>query len=521
MVMSEESQTPAGLKFRKHPHLMEINTWVWLDELSRQANRKITLAQIPNTEWDRLKALGFDLIWLMGVWKRSAASRAMFRTDSGQFPQYDRVLPGWRLADVVGSPFSIQDYVPDPYLGDWDELDAVRKQLHQRGLGLILDFVPNHTAPDHAWVQSHPEYYVQSSEEDFRRDPSSCIVVDGDPAPRVIARGKDPYLPAWPDTAQLNYFNPETRAAMVDIARTIARHSDGVRCDMAMLIVNAVFARTWGDRLSTFQAPAREFWPDLTASLPDFVWIAEVYWDMEWQLQQMGFQFTYDKRFYDRLRSFNPADILAHLCADLSYQTHLLRFLENHDEERSAAVFADGKLQAAATLVATLPGLRFYHQGQLEGRKIHLPIPLSRAADESPDPTIQSLYEKLLEISNQEIFHEGDWALFGVGPAGDQTSGNLIGYGWDFPESTVIVVVNLSPQASQARILPKVMIDHVQVYRLTDTIHGITFSRIGQEIAENGIYLKIEPYGFRIFDVRPQASAVRAPAPAVFRDLSK
>ena len=388
--MSKVPQASVGLKLRKHPHLMELNTWVWLGELSRQAGRRIALAQVPNAEWDRLKTLGFDLIWLMGVWKRSAAGRAMFRTNPSHFPQYDHALPGWRLADVVGSPYSIQDYVPDPHLGNWDELDWVRKQLHQRGMGLILDFVPNHTGPDHPWVQSHPEYYVQATEEDFRRDPSSFIVVDRDPAPCVIARGKDPYSPPWPDTAQLNYFNPETQAAMAETARTIAQHSDGVRCDMAMLIVNKVFAHTWGSRLSAFLAPTREFWPDLISSLPDFVWIAEVYWDMEWQLQQMGFQFAYDKRLYDRLRSAGPQEILAHLRADLSYQTHLVRFLENHDEERSAAAFTDGKLQAAAALIATLPGLRFYHQGQLEGRKIHLPIALDRAADESSDSAAQS-----------------------------------------------------------------------------------------------------------------------------------
>ncbi|MGH9433668.1 MAG: alpha-amylase family glycosyl hydrolase, partial [Terriglobia bacterium] len=284
--MPERSQTPAGLKLRNHPHLMELNAWAWLGELSRRAGRKTTLAQVPTVEWDQLKALGFDLVWFMGVWKRSAAGRAMSRTNPGHFQEYDHALPGWNLADVVGSPYSIQDYMPDPDLGDWDQLDWVRKQLNQRGMGLILDFVPNHTGPDHAWVQSHPEYYMQVSQQDFRRDPASYIVVDRDPTPLVIARGKDPYFPAWPDTAQLNYFNMDTRAAMAETAHTIAQHADGARCDMAMLIVNEVFARTWGPYISPFQDPGREFWPDLIASLPGFVWIAEVYWDMEWQLQQ-------------------------------------------------------------------------------------------------------------------------------------------------------------------------------------------------------------------------------------------
>ena len=501
--MPEGFQASSGFKLRKHPHLMELNTWVWLKELSRQAGRRITLAQVPSAEWDRLKAYGFDLVWLMGIWKRSAAGRAMLRTDPGRFQDYDRGLPGWRLADVVGSPYSIQDYTPDPHLGDWDQLDWVRNQLNHRGMGLILDFVPNHTGPDHAWVQWYPEYYVQGSETDFRRDPSAFIVVDRDPAPAVMARGKDPYFPAWPDTAQLNFFNPETRAAMAETARTIAQHADGARCDMAMLVVNEVFARTWGPHLSSFQNPGREFWPDLIASLPGFVWIAEVYWGMEWQLQQMGFQFTYDKRLYDRLRSASPQEILAHLRADLSYQTRSVRFLENHDEERSAAIFGNGKLQAVAALIATLPGLRFYHQGQMEARKIHLPIPLDRAAEESTDASVQSFYEKLLEISNQPVFHEGNWTLLDVLPAGDRTSGNVIGYGWNHAGTVAIVAVNLSPQPSQGRMLPKLPIDHAKTYKLTDQVLGISFERIGQEIVENGVHATLQGYGCHVFDITP------------------
>ncbi|MGH9433499.1 MAG: alpha-amylase, partial [Terriglobia bacterium] len=259
----------------------------------------------------------------------------------------------------------------------------------------------------------------------------------------------------------------------------------------------------WGPYISPFQDPGREFWPDLIASLPGFVWIAEVYWDMEWQLQRMGFQFTYDKRLYDRLRSSRPQEILAHLRADLSYQTHLARFLENHDEERSAAVFANGKLQAVATLIATLPGLRFYHQGQMEARKIHLPIPLARAAEEPTDASVQAFYEKLLEISNQEVFHDGHWTLLDVRPAGDQTAANLIGYRWDRDETVALVAVNLSPQPSQGRIFPTLRVDHAKTYKLTDQIRGVTGERIGQEIVENGLYVKLEAYGCHVFDIRP------------------
>jgi hypothetical protein len=502
--MLKQPATTTGVKLRKHPHLMALNAFVWLDELSRRSGRKITLAQVPGAAWDRLKALGFDLIWLMGIWKRSPASRMLFRTDPSRFQQYDQVLPGWRLADVVGSPYSVQDYVPDPHLGGWDELDWVRNELHQRGMGLILDFVPNHTAPDHAWVETHPEFYVQLSEQDFRRNPASGIIVDRDPVPLVIARGKDPYFPPWPDTAQLNYFNPETRSAMAQTLHTIAQHSDGVRCDMAMLVVNDVFARTWGSCLSAFERPSSEFWPGLIAAMPDFLWIAEVYWDMEWQLQQMGFQFTYDKRLYDRLRYSAPQDILAHLRADLSFQSHLVRFIENHDEEPSAAAFPNQKLQAAATLIATLPGLRFYHHGQIEGRKISVPIALCRAAEQTPNQALQAFYERLLEISNCGLFHKGDWQLLDVHPAGDLSSVNLIGYRWTLRETMVVVVVNMAAQPSGGRIFIHAFLDHSQTYLLTDLLPGIKDERDGQELAENGIALGLDGWGCRIIEIRPQ-----------------
>jgi hypothetical protein len=493
---------PTGrLKVRKHPHLMELNTLAWLGELSRNAGQRITLAQVPAVEWDRLKKLGFDLVWLMGIWKRSATGRAMFRTDPSHFPEYDRALPDWHLANVSGSPYSIQDYSPDPRLGDWDALDWARNQLRQRGMGLILDFVPNHTGPDHPWLQSHPEYYIQGSEKDFRRSPSSYLVLERDPAPWVIACGKDPYLPPWADTAQLNHFNPETREALADTLRSIARHADGLRCDMAMLAVNAVFAMTWGSQLAAFPAPPLEFWPGLIASQPNLVWIAEVYWDMEWQLQQMGFQFTYDKRLYDRLRSSGPPEILAHLRADVSFQARLARFLENHDEDRCAAVFAADKLQAAAALLAALPGMRFYHQGQLEGRKIRLPIVLDGASPEPVDSTLQGFYLKLLEISNRETFHEGEWSLLDVRPAHDQSSGNLIGCRWDCCETTALTVVNFTPQPSQGRAYPAIAGDRSRLCTVTDLFRGDRDERIGTEIVENGIYFKLEGFGYQVLEI--------------------
>lgn len=494
--------------FRRHPHLYEINTYAWLEGLSAREGRPITLGSVPDAEWDNLNALGFDFVWLMGVWKRSALGRRIMRTCPVYFPTYDEALPDWSMADIVGSPYSIQDYTPDPRTGGWKELDTARDKLNARGMRLILDFVPNHTGLDHAWVSAYPEYYVQAGLEDFRRDPSSyflCETADGRDA-IFVARGRDPYLPAWPDAAQLNYFQPAVREAMLGVLRTIAAHADGVRCDMAMLILNDVFAKTWGKHLQGLTAPREEFWPAAVAACPGFVWMGEVYWDMEWRLQQLGLNFTYDKRLYDRLLGASPQDVRGHLQADVAYQTRLIRFLENHDELRSAAVFGPEKLPAAATLLATLPGMRFYHQGQLEGKKIHLPIPLRRGVPESLDPAnprIQAVYERLLGITREDTFHAGDWRLLDALPAGDSSFGNLIAYEWRHEESWKVVAVNLGAAPSAANLSLDGHFEPSHRYTFHDQLNDKTYEWQGKDLSRSGLYVRLDTYCSHVFDVAP------------------
>ena len=147
------------------------------------------------------------------------------------------------------------------------------------------------------------------------------------------ASGRDPYFPPWPDVVQLNAFAPELRAAAGETLRAIAEQCDGVRCDMAMLMTNEVFARTWCAR----RRPPTEYWPEVMAGVrEDFTWIAEAYWDMEFALMQQGFDLCYDKRLYDRLAHEDAAAVRGHLQADLDYQRRLVRFIENHDEPRAA-----------------------------------------------------------------------------------------------------------------------------------------------------------------------------------------
>ena len=229
----------------------------------------------------------------------------------------------------------------------------------------MLDFVPNHMAPDHPWVDEHPEYFVQGSESDLARAPQNYCRAQTKNGPLVLAYGRDPYFAGWPDTLQLNYGNPELQQAMIGELERIAGQCDGVRCDMAMLVLPDVFERTWGIR-------AELFWPKATEAVrrkyPEFWFMAEVYWDLEWTMQQQGFDYTYDKRLYDRLREGHARPVREHFHAGLDYQNKMARFLENHDEPRAAATFPPGVHKAAAVITFLSPGLRFFHQGQFEGR---------------------------------------------------------------------------------------------------------------------------------------------------------
>ncbi|MBW3566036.1 MAG: alpha-amylase [Acidobacteria bacterium] len=492
--------------WRLHPHLYQINTWAWLEELGAAAGRPFTLADVPDAEWDHLAGLGFDFVYLLGVWKRSIAGRRHFRTDAANFRHFDRAFPGWTLEAVVGSPFSITEYAPDPRIGDWAALDAVRAKLNARGMRLILDFVPNHLGPDHPWIDSHPEYFVGGSQADYQRNPASFILVEpAGRSPYFVARGRDPYFAPWTDTAQVNYFEPAARAAMLEVLRSVARHCDGVRCDMAMLVLNDVFARTWG-RLLSGPPPADEFWPAAIAALPqDFLWMAEVYWDMEGTLQDLGFDFTYDKRLYDRLRAGNAHELRAHLSADIAYQSKLARFLENHDEHRAAEAYGRARLPGLAALIATLPGLRFFHQGQFEGRSVHLPMPLNAARAESADLALRAVYERVLHATDDALFHAGTWSLVHAAPDSDRSHEQLLAWSWRLDDGYALVVVNMSAAAAQGRLPVGAQLPAGARFHFVDALDDRYYERERGDLEANGLFVRLDGHAAHLFRVAAAA----------------
>jgi alpha amylase-like protein len=486
---------------RRHPHLYEINTWAWLEQLSARLGRTINLESVPDSEWIALTRLGFNVVWLMGMWQRSPESRRIMLDEPGNQAGYTEALPGWKPSDIIASPYAVRSYVPDERIGTWDSLDRVRAKLRELGLGLFLDFVGNHTALDHPWTREHPDFYVQGTKEDYEQNPSYFYLLESAQGAVYLALAKDPYYPPWKDVAQLNHFNPAMRAAQIADLRTIAAHCDGVRCDMAMLHLNDIFGSNWAHLLRGTPAPQREFWAEVRESVPSLTLLAEAYWGTEPRLLDLGFSYAYDKDLYNAVRDYNIGEVHARLSAGESDQSRRARFLENHDEQRRAAVFGNERLQAVGTLMGTLPGMRFYHQGELEGPRIHLPIMLRMAAPEPPDKYSEAFFHKLLSVTNEEVFHSGSWNLLEIVPEGDGTFSNFVVYEWRSEKSWKVLAINLAGQPSQGRVRLGDRVSPARQYFFHDVLNEERYLRGGEELHSIGLFVRREAFQAHLFDV--------------------
>ncbi|MDN8614910.1 alpha-amylase family glycosyl hydrolase [Variovorax ginsengisoli] len=486
----------------RYPALYQLNTRVFLTALSQSLGRAATLDDIADAELDRLSGMGFDWLWLLSVWQTGEAAQRISRSNPAWRREFEHTLPDLREEDIAGSGFAIKDYRVHRDLGGDAALARLRSRMRQRGLRLMLDFVPNHMALDHPWTDERPDCFVHASEADLARAPQNHCRLNTKNGPLLLAHGRDPYFDGWPDTLQLDYGNAHLQASMLAELERIAGQCDGVRCDMAMLIVPEVFERTWGIR-------AEAFWPraidTVRRSQSDFLFMAEIYWDMEWTLQQQGFDYAYDKRLYDRLHEQRARPVREHLCADMGYQDKLARFLENHDEPRAAAAFAPGVHPAAAVLTYLSPGLRFFHQGQFEGRRIRISPHLVRGPDEAVDGALERFYGHLLDVLRLPALRDGRWSLRDCLPAwdGNPSSDNFIAFDWEGADGErVLVAVNYAPQPSQCFVrLPFPQLAG-SVLRLSDLLGTAVYDRPGDDLLSRGLFLDLPPWGHHAFDLQ-------------------
>jgi hypothetical protein len=485
----------------RHPSLYQVNTRVALREVGARA----TLDDLPDVFLDRLASAGFDWLWLLGIWQTGPLSREAARSSGEWRPILSHMVPELNDDDIVASPFSIEAYTVHRDYGGDAALARLRDRLHRRNLHLMLDFVPNHVGLDNAWVRTHPDYFIQGSQSDLR-DPHNWGLVNTGMGPRVLAHGRDPYFPGWADTLQLDYRLTAVREAMTAQLLAVASRCEGVRCDMAMLLLPDVFARTWGSAQPP-RGPRADgpFWPGAIAATrsaaPGFVFMAEAYWDTEWSLQQDGFDYTYDKRLYDRLREGDAGQVRGHLHADAEYQRHSTRFLENHDEPRVAAVFTPPTHQAAAVITYFVPGMCFFHDGQLEGRHIRVPMQVAFRPREQPDARVVAFYERLLACLRRSEPHLGDWQLLSARATwpDNPTWESYVCMLWKQGHRLLLVCVNYGPRQAQCFLpLPVPALAGRDVV-LRDLMNPIQYTRSGDEMIGRGLYLDMPPWGYHIF----------------------
>jgi Alpha amylase, catalytic domain len=486
----------------RYPSLFQINTRVWLRRLVKERGKRMTLADVDDVIVDCFAQQGFDWIYLLSVWQTGPAGRLVSRNHAEWRAEFNGVLPDLVDEDICGSGFAITGYTVDDELGGEGALAQFREKLARRGMRLMLDFVPNHTSLDHPWVKNNPDYYINGSEERLAAAPRNYIRMETNMGPRILAHGRDPNYPGWPDTLQLNYDNPDLQMARIEELITIAEKCDGIRCDMAMLLLPDVFARTWG-------IVPEPFWPKATETVrqahPAFTFMAEVYWDLEWTLQRQGFDYCYDKRLYDRLQSGNVQSIREHLNAGLDYQSKLVRFLENHDESRAASVFPWPRHRAAAAITFLSPGLRFFYQGQFEGARVRVPVHLYRGPEEPISHEVLEFYSRLLVVLKEtDDFRDGEWSLIEPMPAwpDNPSSAGFVAYAWSGQDKRLyVVVVNYQDHRGQCHlVLPFRELEGKRV-RLADMMGNEIYERDGGELIGRGLYIDHAAWQINVFEL--------------------
>ena len=487
-----------------HPLIFEINARQLLRQTAATlGHEQVSLADVPPARVAKWASLGVHAVWVMGIWSTGAVGREISATDPAFASHHGASLPDWTEADVAGSPYAVTDYAAAAEFGGPQALAALRRLLADAGLSLILDFVPNHTARDHRWIDEVPDMYVAGSDRDAEAHAENYVRL---PDGRTVAFGRDPYFPGWRDTFQLDYRRATTRTRMLDTLQSIADQCDGVRCDMAMLVLSDVFERTWG-KLPEGHADG-EFWADaidaVRARYPDFRFIAEAYWGLEERLRLLGFDYTYNKSVYDSLvrRDFGG---LRHQLGQRSALVGSLQFLENHDEPRAAAAFPDsGYRNAATVLLAALPGVRLLHDGQMEALRRRHSVHLGRRFAELPDMEEQAFFDRLLTAVAASSIGRGDWHLLESARtwAEDESHRSIFALLWQSSDGCRdLIVVNLAPHQSEANLPIRFQGIASRAGRLKDRLSDADYGRDGSAMCGEGLFVRLLPFEAQIFEI--------------------
>jgi hypothetical protein len=434
-----------------------------------------------------------DAVWLMGVWSPSPASIQIGKTHPGLAHEFYKALPDLKEQEIIGSPYAIYDYKTNPLVAEHTlELKQFRYKLNVLGKKLILDFVPNHMSVDSPLVEKYPDLFLYKKEENPVVCKNSFLHSNG----RIYYHGRDPYYDGWTDTVQWDFSNPETLKLHIKLLTDLADVCDGFRCDMAMLPLEDVFQKTHGIR-------ALPYWKELIESIkeirPDFKFIAEVYWNREYDLQQLGFDYTYDKTLYDRLKTRDSEGIRLHLEATADYQSHSLRFIENHDEGRASSTFGE-LANSNYALLSFLPGCILYHQGQSEGLKVKIPVQLARGPVEVKNTLVENFYSRAFANLQLRKNKELELDVFELQSYGEEHSlKNCIVRFISHVKEEILEILILNTYQYEIigalhlteKIRQRLISSSLEELSLVDVITGETYSR-EKEVLLRGMFIRLD-----------------------------
>lgn len=473
--------------------LYELNVRTWASERTADLGRPATLDDLPDSVLEHLAEHGFTWLYLMGVWPTGAAARSASIADVSLRQYLVSVLPGASDDDICGSPLAPAEYVADPAIGGEPALERLRDRARSYGLSLMLDFVPNHVGLDHPWVHQHPDWFVRGDDVLLAREPDAWVKLDG----QVFAHGRDPFFAPWRSTVQLNYANPAVHDAMIRQAADIAGRCDGLRCDVAMLLLPDVFAGTWRREIPPFWKRCLD---EVRALHPGTLFMAEVYWNREYELQQAGFDFTYDKILYDRLLSGDPESIKAHLRASPDYQGHCVRFIENHEEQRAAARFPNPDHHRGALFITGMaPGMLLCHFGQEDGRALHSSLHARRRPPEAGSDPHRAAYRDLLRLLGEPARQDGSWSLLEC-----RGGGPVVGMLWSLQSHhNLLIAVNASWGHTACTLDLGLLATRGGQFQ--DVLGGgQPFSADANQLREQGLRLELPPWGTVAYRIMPQ-----------------
>ena len=381
---------------------------------------------------DHIKSLGTNIIWLMPIYEQ------------GQI-------------NSVGSPYCVKNYEKiSPEYGSLADLRSLTDQAHALGMAVILDWVANHTAWDHPWITSHPEWYSQNSSGQI-----------------IIPPGTN-----WNDVADLNFDQAAMRKEQIAAMKywVLEANVDGFRCDYA----DGVPFDFWSEAITALKAlPNRDILMLAEGSRSDHY--------------QAGFDLTYGWNYYTALKNVWSGSSTSTLTStnQLEYNNipsgkAKVRFTTNHDEsawDASPMTLFNGKNGAMAASVVNIfsGGVPLLYTGQEVGKTGTTPFFNNSNINWLANADMLANYQKLYSIYNQNS------AARGNNISSYQLSNDLVCWKKTNGASSVLILVNVRNSSINVSIPPAL------TGNFTNLMSGASESI--------NTSLTLTPYAYRIYQM--------------------